>query len=83
MVSISACHAEGPGSIPGRGVLLVELVHCERIYMPERQRPHTTESNMRWAKRTQCGMHFARARAIQFGVDMLQALLDTQHAIGH
>ena len=26
VVSISACHAEDPGSIPGRGVLLVKMV---------------------------------------------------------
>ena len=27
VVSISACHVEGPGSIPGRGVLFLSLTH--------------------------------------------------------
>ena len=30
VVSISACHAEDPGSIPGRGVLNTKFVHHEQ-----------------------------------------------------
>ena len=32
VVSISACHAEDPGSIPGRGVLLARNVHQLGIF---------------------------------------------------
>ena len=28
MVSISACHADDPGSIPGRGVFTLVLISC-------------------------------------------------------
>ena len=30
MVSISACHADGPGSIPGRGAFLLFLPHSDK-----------------------------------------------------
>ena len=54
VVSISACHAEDPGSIPGRGVLLFsaidicsDIAQCQRVArrLPKRQARHRGDSN--------------------------------------
>ena len=34
MVRISACHVEGPGSIPGRGVIILSLLRSLHPSLP-------------------------------------------------
>ena len=73
VVSISACHAEDPGSIPGRGVYNVCPVARNHIDS-KHLRVRSTASTLAWAATTTMPVSAQRRRSLVFVHGWLQEL---------